>query len=262
MSASFDIAAQQYDAQFTNTAIGRLQRDRVWAYLNKTLPENTTLKILELNCGTGEDAIFLARKGHDVMASDVSAQMLQIANFKTEKEQLNIQFQKIDLTQIQQINFSEPFDFIFSNFGGLNCLNENELLGLSGHLTKVLKPEGKFIAVIMPKFCFIESLYFLSKLQFKKAWRRLNNEFVNVNVDGVQVKTFYYQPSTFYKIFKSNFSLNKKEKVGFIPSYLENVIQKSNFIKQLLFGMDHALATFNLVSCTDHYLMELQRKGS
>ena len=68
--AAFDRIAQDYDQIFTNSLIGRAQRDAVWKVLTRTFRTND--KILELNCGTGEDAIFLAGNGISVIALDAS----------------------------------------------------------------------------------------------------------------------------------------------------------------------------------------------
>ena len=56
-ASGFDASATTYDTSFTNTEIGRLQRRRVYKYLNRYLNTSEPLNILELNCGTGEDAL-------------------------------------------------------------------------------------------------------------------------------------------------------------------------------------------------------------
>src|SRR5687767_5195726 len=79
---AFSGAAGKYDEQFTNTSIGRLQRNRVWNYLNKNISPTDHPRVLELNCGTGEDAKWLASTGFRVVATDLSAQMIQAAKQK------------------------------------------------------------------------------------------------------------------------------------------------------------------------------------
>ena len=51
----------------------RYKRNRVRKHLMKYL--SPASDILELNAGTGEDAIFLARQGHRVHATDISSGM-------------------------------------------------------------------------------------------------------------------------------------------------------------------------------------------
>ena len=72
--AAFDRIAEDYDQRFTDTLIGRAQRDAVWRVLAQTWKKDD--RVLELNCGTGEDAIFLAGNGISVLACDASRQMI------------------------------------------------------------------------------------------------------------------------------------------------------------------------------------------
>src|SRR5258708_16919977 len=71
---AFDQLAADYDQRFTYSIIGRAQRNAVWKILTKTFRANDN--ILELNCGTGEDAIFLAGNGISVFACDASREMI------------------------------------------------------------------------------------------------------------------------------------------------------------------------------------------
>jgi ubiquinone/menaquinone biosynthesis C-methylase UbiE len=57
---AFDALAGEYDKMFTTSLIGRAQREAVWDVLDRTFFPGE--KILELNCGTGEDALHLARR--------------------------------------------------------------------------------------------------------------------------------------------------------------------------------------------------------
>ena len=102
---SFDHIATDYDAQFTNTAVGRLQRAVVQAYLEtKTKPG---IAVLELNCGTGEDAIWLAQKGCTVLATDISSQMVAATAAKVQQANQGhrIQTQVLDIRNISPDRF-------------------------------------------------------------------------------------------------------------------------------------------------------------
>ena len=109
-TAVFDILAQNYDADFTSSAIGRLQRNRVWSYLNPIIKEaGRPLKILEINCGTGDDAIQLATMGHRVIATDSSAGMIEKA-----KEKIGISYGLVGIAEHQrQLIRIGPVGFFF-----------------------------------------------------------------------------------------------------------------------------------------------------
>ena len=82
-ATAFDRVADSYDELFTRTAIGRAQRKQVWKELLAAFPEGS--RILELNCGTGEDARFLTKEGRYVVASDASAAMIAVARRRTKE---------------------------------------------------------------------------------------------------------------------------------------------------------------------------------
>ena len=66
-----------YDADFTATALGRCCAIGLGALLNTAFAGRE--RLLEIGCGTGEDAVHLARRGHRVLATDASPQMVRVA---------------------------------------------------------------------------------------------------------------------------------------------------------------------------------------
>ena len=127
-STSFDAVADDYDAQFTDTLIGRVQRGLVWAHL-ETVLEGGAKDVLELNCGTGEDARWMSEAGHRVFATDISPKMVQVTQSKLPQ----IDTAVVGLSDLGECSVLEgrKFDVIFSNFGGLNCVNPNALGGMA-----------------------------------------------------------------------------------------------------------------------------------
>jgi len=79
-ASAFDELAAGYDADFTAGAIGSLLRAAVWRRLGARFAAGD--RVLELNCGTGEDAVHLASRGVRVLATDASAAMLEVARRK------------------------------------------------------------------------------------------------------------------------------------------------------------------------------------
>lgn len=76
-------------------------------------------RILEIGCGTGQLAIQLAKKGLDVVAVDISSDMITFATGNAKKEDVEINFIEGDFTSFQ--TFQEivelgPFDLIISTF--------------------------------------------------------------------------------------------------------------------------------------------------
>lgn len=260
MIADFDHIANNYDKDFTYSEIGKKQRLSVYAYLNKVC--DTSLNILELNCGTGEDAIWLAKKGHTIVATDISKKMIEVAEKKASNIE-SLQFQQLDTNSITSLG-SEKFDIIFSNFGGLNCLSKTELNLFFENASKTLTKKGKLVLVIMPKNCVWEILYFILKLKFKTAFRRNTNQVIEVNIDQKKVNTWYYNPKDIEMLSNTHFNVIKKKPIGFFipPSYLENYFIKRKKFLYFLAKLEKFIGKFGSLSrFSDHFLIELSIKN-
>jgi ubiquinone/menaquinone biosynthesis C-methylase UbiE len=258
MEASFDKAATNYDATFTNSAIGKLQRSLVYNQLSKQL--DLVHKILEINCGTGEDAIRLAQQNFNVIATDISSKMIEVAKEKTTIT--NLKFQTADINSITELFKNEKFDLIFSNFGGLNCLSKPELEKLFQNVPSILSEKGKMILVIMPKNTLWEQFYFLAKAQFSRAFRR-KKELAIADVDGEKVPTYYYNPKDIVNLAKHDFELIGQKPIGFFvpPSYLEPFFKNKKGFLQILNRLESGIKNWSVLSkYADHYIITLQKR--
>src|ERR1700730_1972662 len=75
-AAPFDAVAERYDEAFTLSGIGRAQRRAVRNELAGTFQAGD--RALEIGCGTGVDACFLAERGVRVVAGDSSSEMIAL----------------------------------------------------------------------------------------------------------------------------------------------------------------------------------------
>ncbi len=260
MHNDFDIASQHYDSVFTFSKIGKAQRRIVFKYLNPILNQDKKLSVLELNCGTGEDAIQFAKQGHEVIATDISEGMIAVAKSKLKLDNLNFLVQ--DINTITTTSFKNKFDLIFSNFGGVNCLSKTQLTSFVEKSVNLLKPNGRLILVIMPKHCLWERLYFSLKGNFKKAKRRQTTKPVIANVDGVEVKTWYYNPEAIVELTKLKYSKEKLKPIGLAipPSYLEDSFLAKKPVLSILKFLDTILTGAFFSKYADHFLIQLKKK--
>ncbi len=80
--SAFDALAPSYDDDFTHQPIGKILRTTVHNRLLRHFSAGQ--HILEIGCGTGEDALFLGERGINVTATDVSDAMLDVSREKTQ----------------------------------------------------------------------------------------------------------------------------------------------------------------------------------
>lgn len=264
--AAFDKVANAYDGEFSHTAIGYLQRKEVWDYLHQLFEkqEGETLKIVEVNCGTGEDAIFLGKRGHRVLATDISSGMVQVTSQKIAENGLveQVSAQVLSIQELGTLK-GQQFDLLFSNFGGLNCLSKEELKELAQVLPTLLRPNGRLIGVIMSSFCVWESLYFLAKRDVKNAFRRRKKEGVVANLGASEIHTWYYSPQTFARFFSNTFQLETIKPIGIAipPSYLNPLVVKRAWLLKGVKKWEKRLNRFQgLGAWSDHYLIDLVLK--
>lgn len=264
MEQPFNSIAEIYDTDFTHSKTGVLQRERVHYYLKKQLSNRSNLSVLELNCGTGEDALWLAKQGCSVLATDISETMVLVAKEKVSKAGLDAEItcKVLNIETLDSLGHSVKYDFIFSDFGGLNCVAPKDLKKISASLQRLLHPNGRFIGVIMSRFCWWETLYFTLKGQFKKAWRRQKKEAIAAPLTPTTtVDTWYYSPKEFSQLLQEKFEYEAVHPIGFMlpPSYLDNWFKNKPFLMRILNRLEKISPSF-CSKWSDHYLIVLRPK--
>ncbi len=263
VQSPFDILAETYDVDFTESLIGKLQRKRVWGLLMPVLQSyNHPLKILEINCGTGEDALRFAEMGHTVMATDASRVMIEKAQKKLSESKINkITFIQCSFTQLKNHFANEKFDLVFSNFGGINCINENEIMKLSEDLSVITNADGQLFLVVMSRLCLWEIFYYSFKGKLSTAFRRQKKS-VLFNVNGSSMPVFYYSPQNLKRLFQSKFKPVQTYPVGLFipPTYLEKQFSSRKPWLDKLNNWEAHLGKYSIFSSVaDHFCITLKQ---
>jgi 2-polyprenyl-3-methyl-5-hydroxy-6-metoxy-1,4-benzoquinol methylase len=256
LQPAFDNYAATYDAHFTNSLIGITQREHVFSYL-KVLDYFKDKSVLEINCGTGHDALFLNDMGAIVTATDISSEMLAIAKAKDRSTKIN--FIQTSIQKIDEVVHLNSYAVLFSNFGGLNCLSKPEL-GI--FLAKVNAAKiDQLVFVIMGTNCLFEQFYFLVKGDFKKAFRRKKTEGVLTEMNKQTFLTYYYSPKQIKNMVGASYSVQKKLPIGLLvpPSYLESFFKKHLLLFNVLKYVNNLFCKFSIFSnYSDHYLIHFK----
>jgi ubiquinone/menaquinone biosynthesis C-methylase UbiE len=225
-AAAFSKQSALFDELYSGNTIIQYKRQRVRAHLQALLEPQS--EILELNAGTGEDAIFFAKQGHRVHATDISEGMMRELSRKVRTNNLDasVSCETISYTMLTVLKNKGPFDCVFSNFAGLNCTGK--LDQVLRDFDALLKPGGIVTLVTLPKFCLWETL-FLFKGKFRTAFRRFfASGGRKAHVEGMNFRCWYYSPRFIIKHLRNNFDLIAVEGLCTIvpPSYIENFAEK------------------------------------
>jgi ubiquinone/menaquinone biosynthesis C-methylase UbiE len=239
INRAFTKQAAHYDADDFANPILTEWRQQVYKHVNRFLKPGS--RILELNAGTGIDALHFVKQGHTVHATDLSDGMIEKIKQKIADHSLpeKLTCQPCSFEQLDCIQ-KKDFDFIFSNFGGLNCVDD--LSKVTQHFPSLLKPGGYVTLVIMPRVCLWE-WFWIFKGHGRKAFRRLNSRGTIAHVEGEYFKTWYHSVSSIKKAMGKNFSLVSSEGLGIFsppPSKGEFVKRFPGFYK-MLSGTDKRL---------------------
>jgi ubiquinone/menaquinone biosynthesis C-methylase UbiE len=249
-----------FDEIYSGNAIIQYKRKRVRDHVLKFLQPNS--RILELNAGTGEDALYFAELGHSVHATDISSGMQEQLIKKVKERQLQdlITNEICSFTTLANLQNRGPYDLIFSNFAGLNCTGE--LDKVLGSFSSLLKDGGMVTLVILPKFCIWETLL-LFKGKFKTAFRRFfSKNGRRAHIEGSYFRCWYYDPSFIKKNLEKDFEVESIEGLcTFVPpSYIENFAGKHPRLFQFLKNKEDKWKTkWPWKSTGDYYIMSLKK---
>ncbi|MGH9493417.1 MAG: class I SAM-dependent methyltransferase [Candidatus Sulfotelmatobacter sp.] len=260
-AAPFDAVAARYDDTFTSSSIGRAQRSAVWRRLERIFVRGD--RILEIGCGTGVDACFLANRGVHVVACDSSSQMIEVAGRRVHEEWLEelVQPRLLAAEALSSLSPDESYDGAFSNFGALNCIGD--LPQFAHNLATRLKPGATALLCWIGPFSLWEVVWHLGHGNRQKAFRRLHRDGVRAKIaDGAFVHVHYPTVRQIARTFAPHFALKSVRGIGVAipPSYVENWAQHHPKALTMCEKADSLLGQLPGVRMlADHILLRLQR---
>jgi SAM-dependent methyltransferase len=160
MSGPFDAIAPSYAALWTSTPDGQAQRQQVWNQIDEIFRPGAP--VLDVGCGTGDDALHLAELEVQVDAVDASERMVEIARSRGVAARV---------LAIENLSGLEGlYSGALSNFGAFNCVTD--LHPVARDLAKLLEPGAPLAVCVMGPFCWRETIHALAALDFARAVRR------------------------------------------------------------------------------------------
>ncbi|MBS1563631.1 MAG: class I SAM-dependent methyltransferase [Bacteroidetes bacterium] len=260
-ATAFSKQSVVFDDIYAGNTIVHYKRSRTRSRVQSLLSPGS--HILELNAGTGDDAIYFAQQGYRVHATDISEGMQERLRAKTAQAGLqpSISTGLCSFTDLDQLQQRGPYDAVFSNFAGLNCTDKLDKVIQS--LPALLKPGGYAVLVILPEFCLWETLLAL-KGQFKTAFRRFfSKRGRRAHIEGVYFSCWYYNPSYVKRAAAPFFDTVSVEGLCTIvpPSYIEGFAEKYPRAYAWLRRKEEKLKNkWPWRSIGDYYIITLKKK--
>jgi ubiquinone/menaquinone biosynthesis C-methylase UbiE len=224
IAEAFSRTAEKYDSFATDHPNQTRMRNKVYSHVQRFVPAGA--RILELNAGTGTDAVELARRGYHVHATDIAPGMLDRLRDKVNQYNLHqrITFQNCSFTELDKIEGS-PFDAVFSDLGGLNCIPD--LSPVIAQLPKVLRPNGLVTWVLMPPVCLWEMAE-IFRGHPRLAFRRFAREGTRAHLEGLYFTIYYFTPKKVLEWFGDDYDCLAIEGLSVITPTAES----KNFAKR------------------------------
>ena len=144
VAAAFDAVAADYDRTWGTNPVGLMFRRVVQERLAASFAAGA--RVIDLGCGTGEDAVFLAARAVHVTGVDASPQMLARACARAEGLGLHGSIRLLHGSIEALAGLRPGWDGAFSNLGALNCAD----VGAVGRrLAELLRPGAPVVLAVM-----------------------------------------------------------------------------------------------------------------
>jgi len=259
--AAFDSVAADYDGPRGNNELIRDMREEMWRWLDRTVAPESDL--LDLGCGTGLDAVRLARRGHRVTATDYSPAMVARTRERAEHEGVisRVRAMTLGAHELARLPGAGLFDAAYSNLGALNCVPD--LPATARECARLLRPGGALVFTVIGRLCPWELGYYLARGNWARARIRFARDVVPVGMNRRVVWTRYYAPRELYRAFRPQFRLvHLRGLCTFAPPpYLTSVRQRHPQLYERLWRLDRRLAGWPLVRAMgDHFLIVMSKR--
>jgi SAM-dependent methyltransferase len=212
-AAAFDAIAGRYDTLFSPTAnpLIPIMRERVYGVVARHFIPGSTL--LELGCGTGEDTLALTARGYRIVASDPAPNMIAEARAKLSGAGDAVRFVNQGAGDLARTwpSLGLSVDGVFSNFAPLNC--EPSLGPVRQLLEHTLRPGGRFIGVVLPRWCPLEVALSLARGDLRTAVRRFQRT-PTADVEGQRFAMRYYGAGDFDRALGEGFRRIETRSLG------------------------------------------------
>lgn len=256
--AAFDSVAADYDGPRGNNVLIQRMRARMWREFERRFAPGS--RLIDLGCGTGIDAVHLASRGRNVLATDWSPRMVERTAQRAAAARVGERVETRVLGAHELDRLGGGFDGAYSNFGPLNCVPDLRAFAANCH--RLLRPGGELVFSVIGRHCPWEYLYYRWRRP-ERARIRFAPGPVAVGMNQHTIWTSYYRPREFHAAFAPRFELvGYRGLLLFLPPpYLVRWYERHPRISRALGAIDDAFGAWpGFRNGGDHFLIVLRRK--
>ncbi len=170
-ASAFDALAAGYDDRFTRTTLGDRMRRAVWRRIDPFIRPG--IRVLDVGCGTGVDAVHAAALGARVLGVDASPAMVEQCRAAIAAAGVgeHASARVADAERLDSLGDVGRFDIVVSDFGVLNCTPALERVAAG--LGALTRPGARAFLCVMGPLVPWEWVWFLARGDLRSAFRRL-----------------------------------------------------------------------------------------
>ena len=256
---AFDSVAADYDGPRGNNELIQDMRAEMWRWLDATFVPGSHL--MDIGCGTGLDALRMARCGYHITATDWSPEMVRRTEERTKREGGMVRTMTMGAHELHRLNGEAMYDGAYSNLGPLNCVPD--LTAFSREIARLLKPGGALVFTVIGRVCPWEFIHHARRGRWARARIRQSSGFVPVGMNGQTIWARYYSPGDFYRHFQQEFALSCCRGICVLvpPPYLSGFRDRNPRLYRWLWRLDRRVSAWpGLRAMGDHFLMVMKKR--
>jgi len=257
---AFDTIAADFDARFFPWRSVDAQRRAVRRALAEAFPPGA--RLIEIGGGTGEDALWLADRGRDVLMTDASPAMVAAASAKCRSRVRTAIAAAEDFDDLaESLRDEPPFDGAYSVFAALNCVSD--LNPFAKALARLLRPGAPLLLVVFGTCCPGEMVVETLRGRPRNILRRLRRGHVPARLAAREFTVRYHRGRDLRRMLAPWFVRESREGIGVFvpPSAAEPWISAHPRLLKSLEALDR-LAARPLAALGDHVLYRFIRTGA
>ena len=257
---AFDSVAADYDGPSGNNVLIQQLRQQTLAAVTRYVASGS--RLVDLGCGTGLDAAYLAQRGYSVTATDWSGEMVRRTQQRAVAAGLEarLEARHVGIQAIGQLP-TGAYAAAYSDLGPLNCVPD--LAEAARGLAKIIRPGGYLIASVIGRICPWELALFAAQGNWARVRVRFAPGPVAVPLNGHTVWTRYFSPGEFEAVFR-RVGFQRRELRGLSvlvpPPYMEAFAARHGRLTAALARLEQTMGGWPVLrGWGDHFLIVLQK---